>query len=43
MSIERKRALGGFAVYEVWAGDNCIATFTSYCDAVDFVRFFEEV
>lgn len=43
MSIERKRTLNGYVAYEVWAGDNCIATFPSYCDAVDFLRFMEEI
>lgn len=42
MSIERKSIIMG-AVYEVWVEDNCIASFNSYCDAVDFVRFFAEL
>lgn len=43
MSIERKRTVTGNASYQVWEGDNLLATFDSYFDAVDFVRFFEEL
>lgn len=43
MSIERIRTLVGNALYQVWDGNNLLATFESYCDAVDFYRFLTEL
>jgi len=43
MTIERTRTLLGNVLYEVWHNDDVLACFDSYCDAVDFVRFFEEL
>lgn len=40
MTIERS-TLSGHVEYQVWHEDAVVATFDSYCDAVDFVRFFE--
>ena len=43
MTIERTRSITGYTLYQVWHEDNIIASFDSYCDAVDFIRFFEEI
>lgn len=42
MSIERS-TWTGYIVYQVWQDDTLLASFDSYCDAVDFVRFFMEM
>ena len=43
MTIERTRTILGNISYDVWYEDNIVASFDSYCDAVDFVRFFMEL
>ena len=43
MTIERAKTLTGFIRYDVWFENSIIASFDSFCDAVDFVRFFEEL
>lgn len=41
MTIERTRTIDGYIRYDVWGYNTIIASFNSYCDAVDFVLFME--
>ena len=43
MSINRTRTVSGMVRWDVCQNDTIVASFNSYCDAVDFVRFFEEL
>ena len=43
MTIERSKTLSGYVSYDVWYEGNIVASFDSFCDAVDFVRFFSEL